>query len=279
MNIIDGKIISQQIKDEIKIDIEGLKEKGISVGLAIIQVGDNSASNVYVRNKIKACEYTGINANLIKYDETISENMLIEQIDKFNKDDSIDGILVQLPLPKHINPKNIIDSINPQKDVDGFTRINCGSLFINDNQFVSCTPYGVLELLKRYNIQIEGKHCVVVGRSNEVGKPMAHLMLQNNATVTVAHSKTTNLKEITKLADILIVAVGKEKIIKEDYIKDGAVVIDIGINRNSEGKLCGDVDFENVKEKTSFITPVPGGVGPMTIAMLMKNCLRNKLTK
>lgn len=279
MQLIDGKLISTQIKEEVKEKVMLLKEKDIRVGLAVIQVGEDPASSIYVRNKIKACEYIGIESTMIKLNDNISENELIEWIKEFNEDENIDGILVQLPLPKHINTKNVIDAISPKKDVDGFTRINSGSLFIGDNEFVSCTPLGVLELLKRYNIEISGKNCCVIGRSNEVGKPMALLMLQENATVTICHSKTTNLKEFTKNADILISAIGKAKFINSDFIKDNAVVIDIGINRDENNKLCGDVDFENVKDKVSFITPVPGGVGPMTIAMLMNNCVKNKFNK
>ena len=279
MQLIDGKLISAQIKEEVKEKVMLFKEKDIRVGLAVIQVGEDPASSIYVRNKIKACEYTGIESTMIKLNDNISENELIEWIKEFNEDENIDGILVQLPLPKHINTKNVIDTISPEKDVDGFTRINSGSLFIGDNEFVSCTPLGVLELLKRYNIEISGKNCCVIGRSNEVGKPMALLMLQENATVTICHSKTTNLKEFTKNADILISAIGKAKFINSDFIKDNAVVIDIGINRDENNKLCGDVDFENVKDKVSFITPVPGGVGPMTIAMLMNNCVKNKFNK
>lgn len=279
MNLIDGKLISSQIKNEVKNKVEFLNKKGIHVGLAVIQVGEDEPSSIYVRNKVKACEYTGIESTMIKMKEDTTENELIDLIIELNNDDNIDGILVQLPLPKHIDTKKIIDIISPDKDVDGFTKVNCGSLFVGDNDFVSCTPIGVLELLKRYNIDIAGKNCCIIGRSNEVGKPMAMLMLQENATVTICHSKTNDLKKFTKEADILISAIGKAKMIDRTYLKENVVVIDIGINKDENNKLCGDVNFDDVKDIVSYITPVPGGVGPMTIAMLMNNCVKNKYLK
>ncbi|WP_029321494.1 bifunctional methylenetetrahydrofolate dehydrogenase/methenyltetrahydrofolate cyclohydrolase FolD [Butyrivibrio sp. AE3004] len=279
MNIIDGKIISQQVKDEVKARTLQLKEeKGIEVCLAVILVGADPASQVYVRNKKKACEYVGFKSLSYELPEETSQEELLTLIDKLNKDENVHGILVQMPVPKHIDEKTVIDAISPEKDVDGFHPMNVGALCIGEPGFVSCTPAGIIQLLKRSDVDINGKECVIVGRSNIVGKPMALLMLRENATVTVAHSRTKNLKEVCKRADILIAAVGKAKMITEDFVKEGAVVIDVGINRNSEtGKLCGDVDYENVATKCSYITPVPGGVGPMTIAMLMNNCLESAL--
>ena len=249
--IIDGKKISQDIKDELKEKVTALKDTGTEVALAVIQVGNDPASSVYVRNKKKACEL----------------------IEKLNKDETVNGILVQLPVPKHIDPDKIIRTISPEKDVDGFHPQNVGKLVIGEEGFVSCTPAGVIQLLKRSGIEISGKNCVVVGRSNIVGKPMALLMLRENATVTIAHSKTKNLKELCQTADILIVAIGKPQFITADYVKEGAVVIDVGIHRDENNKLCGDVDRDDVMDLVSAITPVPGGVGPMTIAMLMYNCV------
>ena len=271
--IIDGKKISSEIKDEIKNEVASLKAKGKECALAVIQVGNDPASSVYVGNKKKACEYIGIKSVSYELPEETSENELLSLIDKLNNDTSIHGILCQLPLPKHINEDKVINAISPKKDVDGFHPQNVGSLVIGQPGFVSCTPAGIIQLLKRSNIAIEGKHCVVVGRSNIVGKPMSLLMLKENATVTICHSKTTNLKEICKGADILIVAIGKPLFITADYVKEGAVVIDVGIHRNENNKLCGDVKFDEVEPICSAITPVPGGVGPMTIAMLMNNCL------
>ena len=236
-------------------------------------VGEDPASQVYVNNKKKACEYCGINSKSFELPESTSEAELLELIKKLNDDASIDGILVQLPLPKGIDEDKVIMAIDPAKDVDGFHISNVGSLCVGREGLVSCTPAGIIELLKRYNVAIEGKECVVIGRSNIVGKPMALLLLRENGTVTVCHSRTKDLKEVAKRADILVVAIGKPKFIDDSYVKDGAVVIDVGIHRNEDGKLCGDVDFESVKDKTSAITPVPGGVGPMTIAMLMNNCV------
>lgn len=271
--IIDGKLISSQIKDEVKERVAALSAKGRKVTLAVILVGEDPASQVYVNNKKKACEYCGINSESFELPETTSEGELLSLIDKLNKDADVDGILVQLPLPKEIDEDKVIMAIDPAKDVDGFHISNVGSLCVGRKGLVSCTPAGIIELLKRYNITIEGKECVVIGRSNIVGKPMALLLLRENGTVTVCHSRTKDLKDVTKRADILVVAIGKPKFIDASFVKDGAVVIDVGIHRNEEGKLCGDVDFDSVKDKTSAITPVPGGVGPMTIAMLMNNCV------
>lgn len=277
MKLIDGKTISMQIKDELKEQVAKLKEQGIELTLAVIQVGEDPASSVYVRNKKNACAYIGINSIAHELPEETTQEELLDLIDKLNNDNKVNGILVQLPLPKHIDEDAIINAISPAKDVDGFHPQNVGALSIGKKGFVSCTPAGVIQLLKRSNIDIEGKECVVLGRSNIVGKPMAMLLLRENGTVTVCHSKTKNLKEITKRADILIVALGKPKFITKEYIKEGAVVIDVGIHRNSENKLCGDVDFDDVKDMVEAITPVPGGVGPMTIAMLMYNCVNSIL--
>ena len=273
--IIDGKAISQQIKDELKEKTALLKEKGIEVTLAVILVGEDPASQVYVRNKKKACEYIGYRSLSYELPADTTQEKLLELIDELNKRNDVDGILVQMPLPEQINEKAVIDAISPSKDVDGFHPQNVGALCIGEQGFVSCTPAGVIQLLKRglpsdYNIS--GKECVIVGRSNIVGKPMSLLMLRENATVTVAHSRTKDLDKVCKRADILIAAVGKAGMITKEHVKEGAVVIDVGINRNAEGKLCGDVVYDEVKEVASAITPVPGGVGPMTIAMLMNNC-------
>lgn len=273
--LIDGKKISQEIKDEVRDEIS---EKGIQASLAVIIVGDDPASRVYVRNKKEACEYCGIRSLSYELPEETAEEELLALINKLNADDSVDGILVQLPLPDHINEDSIIEAIDPMKDVDGFSRRSVGALSIGTKGFVSCTPAGIIELLKRSGIEIAGKECVVMGRSNIVGKPMAMLMLRENATVTVVHSRTRHIEDICRRADILIVAIGKPRLITHDYVKDGAVVIDVGIHRvdpdtNNGRKLCGDVDFDEVSQIASAITPVPGGVGPMTIAMLMKNVL------
>ncbi|SDI88183.1 methylenetetrahydrofolate dehydrogenase (NADP+) / methenyltetrahydrofolate cyclohydrolase [Lachnospiraceae bacterium G41] len=275
--LIDGKLISAQIKDECKEKVALLKEKGIEVTLAVIQVGEDPASSVYVSNKKKACEYIGANSLSYNLKEDSTQEELLELIDKLNNDDKVNGILVQLPLPKHFNEDEVIRRINPDKDVDGFHPINVGRLSIGEKGFVSCTPAGIIELLKRSNVEIEGKECVIIGRSNIVGKPMSMLMLRENATVTVCHSRTKNLSDVTKRADILIVAIGKPKMIDSSYVKEGATVIDVGIHRvdpNSK-KLCGDVDFESVEPVAGKITPVPGGVGPMTIAMLMSNLVNS----
>lgn len=276
--LIDGKLISSQIKDECKEKVVSLKEKGIEVTLAVIQVGEDPASSVYVNNKKKACEYIGANSLSYNLPEDSTQEELLKIIDDLNDDPKVDGILVQLPLPKHFDEDEVIRRINPDKDVDGFHPINVGRLSIGEKGFVSCTPAGIIELLKRSNVEIEGKECVIIGRSNIVGKPMSMLMLRENATVTVCHSRTKNLKEVTKRADILIVAIGKPKMIDASYVKDGAVVIDVGIHRPDPDskKLCGDVDFESVEPIAGKITPVPGGVGPMTIAMLMSNLVNSK---
>ena len=271
--IIDGKRISQEIKDDLKDKVEALKAVGKKAALAVVQVGNDPASCVYVNNKKKACAYIGIESLSYELEEETTEEELLELIKRLNEDEKVHGILVQLPLPKHINEDKIIQAISPKKDVDGFHPENVGKLVIGEKGFVSCTPAGVIQLLKRSNIEIAGKNCVVVGRSNIVGKPMALLMLRENATVTIAHSKTQNLKELCKTADILIVAIGKPRFITSEYIKEGAVVIDVGIHRDENNKLCGDVKYEDVVEIASAITPVPGGVGPMTIAMLMNNCV------
>ena len=273
--IIDGKQISLQIKDELKEKVADYKKDGVEISLAVIQVGNDPASSVYVNNKKKACEYIGIRAVSYELPEDTSEAQLLELVNELNERNDIQGILVQLPVPKQIDENKIIRAINPKKDVDGFHAQSIGSLCIGQKGFVSCTPAGIIQLLKRSNIEIAGKHCVVVGRSNIVGKPMALLMLQENATVTIAHSKTVNLQEICRQADILIVAVGRPEMIKSSYIKEGAVVIDVGIHRNENNRLCGDVDYQDVAQHCSAITPVPGGVGPMTIAMLMHNCVES----
>lgn len=272
-NIIDGKSISLAIKDECRERVALLNKKGITPCLAVILVGNDPASGVYVNNKKKACEYIGIKSLSYELPEDTSEEQLLELIDKLNDNDEVSGILVQLPLPKGINEDAVIQRISPGKDVDGFHPQNVGALCIGQKGFVSCTPAGIIELLKRSNIDIAGKNCVVIGRSNIVGKPMSLLMLRENATVTVCHSKTVDLPKVTSQADILIVAIGKPKMITAEYVKEGAVVIDVGIHRLEDKKLCGDVDFDDVCDKCSYITPVPGGVGPMTIAMLMKNCV------
>ncbi|SHN56122.1 methylenetetrahydrofolate dehydrogenase (NADP+) / methenyltetrahydrofolate cyclohydrolase [Butyrivibrio hungatei DSM 14810] len=272
--IIDGKLISGQIKDELKEKTALLKEKGIEVTLAVILVGADPASQVYVRNKKRACEYIGYRSLSYELPEDTSEEELLKLIDELNGRKDVDGILVQMPLPKHIDEKKVTLAISPDKDVDGFHPMNVGALCVGDKGFVSCTPAGIIQLLKRGvdGFDISGKECVIVGRSNIVGKPMALLMLRENATVTIAHSRTKNLEEVCKRADIIIAAVGKAGMITKDHVKPGAVVIDVGINRGEDGKLCGDVKFDEVSEIASAITPVPGGVGPMTIAMLMHNC-------
>ncbi|MEZ3423627.1 MAG: bifunctional methylenetetrahydrofolate dehydrogenase/methenyltetrahydrofolate cyclohydrolase FolD [Lachnospiraceae bacterium] len=271
--IIDGKKVSQEIKDEVKEKVAALKEKGIEVTLAVIQVGNDPASTVYVGNKKKACEYTGIRSLAYEIPEDTTEEELLKLVCSLNDREDVDGILVQLPLPPHINEDKVIQTISPEKDVDGFHPQSVGALSTGQPGFISCTPAGIIELLKRYNIQIDGRECVVIGRSNIVGKPVAMLLLRENGTVTVCHSHTADLKEVAKRADILIVAIGKAKFVTDEYIKDGAAVIDVGMDRDENGKLCGDVDFESVVSKAGAVTPVPGGVGPMTIAMLMCNCV------
>ena len=273
--IIDGKAISAQIKDELKVKVSKLKEEGKEVTLAVIQVGADPASSVYVRNKKKACEYVGIRSLAYELPDETTEKELLDIINELNDRSDVNGILVQLPLPAHISEEKVLNTISPLKDVDGFHPQNVGALCIGKPGFVSCTPAGVIQLLKRSGIEISGKECVVIGRSNIVGKPMSLLLLRENGTVTVTHSRTKDLKEVTKRADILGVAIGKPKMITAEYVKDNAVVIDVGIHRNEENKLCGDVDYESVEPKCSAITPVPGGVGPMTIAMLMNNCVES----
>lgn len=270
---IDGKVISQQIKDELKEKVLKLKEEGVEICLAVIQVGNDPASCVYVGNKKKACAYIGIKSLSYELPYETTEEELIALIEKLNNDDSVHGILVQLPVPEHINEKNIINAISPKKDVDGFHPASVGALSIGEKGFVSCTPAGIIQLLKRSDIEISGKECVVIGRSNIVGKPMAMLLLRENGTVTICHSKTKDLKEVCKRADILVVAIGRPKMIDASYVKEGAVVIDVGIHRDENNKLCGDVDYASVEPVAGAITPVPGGVGPMTIAMLMNNCV------
>lgn len=272
-HLIDGKMISKQIKDELREEVAELKEKGILPCLAVIQVGQDPASCVYVNNKKKACEYIGIDSLSYEVGETITEEALLALIEELNQNEKVNGILVQLPLPKHIDENKVIQAIIPAKDVDGFHPETVGNMCIGTKGFLPCTPAGVIQLLKRSDIDIAGKECVVVGRSNIVGKPMAMLLLRENGTVTITHSRTRDLKAVTRRADILIAALGKPKFITSDYVKEGAVVIDVGIHRNENGKLCGDVDFDDVVDKVSAITPVPGGVGPMTIAMLMNNCV------
>lgn len=272
-SIIDGKAISLAIKEELKKKVRELKEKGVRINLAVIQVGDNPASAVYVRNKKKGCEYIGIGSLSYELDKETTQEELLDLIKELNAREDVNGILVQLPLPSHIDEDTVIRAIDPKKDVDGFHPQSVGALCIGQPGFVSCTPAGVIQLLKRSGVQIEGKECVVLGRSNIVGKPMSILLLRENATVTIAHSRTRNLKEVTGRADILIAAVGRPKMITRDYVKAGAVVIDVGINRDENNKLCGDVDFDDVAPICSAITPVPGGVGPMTVAMLLYNCV------
>lgn len=270
---IDGKEVSAAVRERITAETAELKAKGVTPGLAVIIVGNDPASRVYVNNKKKGCEQTGMNSFEYALPEETTTEELLDLIAKLNADEQVDGILCQLPVPKHIDEVKVLNAISPDKDVDAFHPVNCGKVMTGDYTFAPCTPAGMVEMLKYYNIPITGKHCVIIGRSNIVGKPMAMLMLKNNATVTVCHSKTENLPEITKQADILVAAVGIPKFVKADMVKDGAVVLDVGINRMEDGKLCGDVDFDKVKDKTSFITPVPGGVGPMTITMLLQNTL------
>ncbi|MBQ5851371.1 MAG: bifunctional methylenetetrahydrofolate dehydrogenase/methenyltetrahydrofolate cyclohydrolase FolD [Lachnospiraceae bacterium] len=271
--IIDGKKISQEIKDELRDKVADLKSQGKDICLAVIQVGNDPASSVYVGNKKKASAYIGIQSLSYELAEETTQQELLDLIEKLNADSKVNGILVQLPLPKHIDEEKVIQAIAPEKDVDGFNEKNVGALCVGSKGYVSCTPLGIIQLLKRSGIEIAGKHCVVIGRSNIVGKPMSLLLLRENGTVTVCHSRTKDIREITKQADILVVAIGKPEFVDESYVKDGAVVIDVGIHRDENNKLCGDVDFEKVAPHTSAITPVPGGVGPMTIAMLMYNCV------
>ncbi|HIV41082.1 MAG TPA: bifunctional methylenetetrahydrofolate dehydrogenase/methenyltetrahydrofolate cyclohydrolase FolD [Candidatus Mediterraneibacter guildfordensis] len=277
--LIDGKKISKQIKDELKEEVQRLGEIGKNACLAVVQVGNDPASSVYVNNKKKACAYIGIGSKSYELPEATTEEELVALVEDLNADETVNGILVQLPLPAHIDADRIIRTISPDKDVDGFHPVSVGRLWIGEKGFLSCTPAGIIQLLKRSGIAIEGKECVVIGRSNIVGKPMAALLLRENGTVTVAHSRTKDLKEVAKRADILIVAIGKKKFITAEYVKEGAVVIDVGMHRDENNHLCGDVDFEDVEPHTSAITPVPGGVGPMTIAMLMDNCVETMRTQ
>ena len=273
MNIIDGKAVSKKVKEDVKAECEQLKAKGVTPGLAVIIVGDDPASQVYVHNKEVACEACGFYSVKYALPAETTQEELNALIDKLNKDDKINGILCQLPLPLHLDDKEVINRIDPLKDVDAFHPVNVGAIMIGDYNYLPCTPAGVMELIHSTGVDVSGKKAVVMGRSNIVGKPMAMLLLHENATVEITHSRTQNLADITKEADILVAAIGKAKFVKADMVKDGAVVIDVGMNRDENGKLCGDVDFEDVKDKCNFITPVPGGVGPMTIAMLMKNTL------
>ena len=272
--LLDGKAVSLHIKENIKDKVLQLNNIYNSIPkLVVVQVGNNSASNVYIKNKLKAASFVGIDAELVHFDENVTNEEMLDTIHRLNNDNNVDGIIVQLPLPSHLNETDIINEIDNSKDVDGFGLINKGKLFCGIDSLKSATPYGIMELLKYYNIEIKGKHAVVVGRSNIVGKPMAIMLLNENATVSMCHSRTTNLKEMCLQADILVSAVGKAKFITKDMVKKGAVVVDVGMNRDENGKLCGDVDFINVEDVASYITPVPGGVGPLTIAMLLQNTL------
>ena len=280
--ILSGKIVSARVKDELKKEVEELSQRGKQTGLAVVLVGDDSASKVYVRNKEKACEEVGIYSEVHRLSENTSEEELLKLINELNENDKIDGILVQLPLPKHLDDKVIIDNIKPEKDVDAFHPSNVGKIMIGDYDFLPCTPAGIMELIHESGVEVDGKTCVVIGRSDIVGKPMSMLLLHENGTVTTCHSHTKNLAEVTKSADILVAAVGIPKFVKADMVKPGAVVIDVGMDRDENGKLCGDVDFNEVEPVAGAITPVPGGVGPMTIAMLMRNTVtasKKKLEK
>ena len=272
--LLNGKEVAKKIKEDFKLEVDQIKERGITPKLAVVMVGNNEASKVYVKNKSKACDTIGVEFEEFLLEENTTEEELFELIDRLNEDKNINGILVQAPIPKHLDQNKAFRRIKPEKDVDGFNPINVGDLSIGNDCFISCTPYGVMKILEYYNIELEGKNAVVLGRSNIVGKPMVQCLLSKNATVTVCHSRTQNIKEITKNADILIAAIGKAKFVTEDMVKEGAIVIDVGINRLDNGKICGDVDFEAVESKVKAITPVPGGVGPMTIAMLMNNLVK-----
>lgn len=272
--IIDGKLVSQSVKDEVKAETLALKEKGVDITLAVIIVGDDPASRVYVNNKKKACEYVGFKSLEYALPAETTQEELMALVDELNNREDVNGILCQLPLPKHLDEKAVIEAISVKKDVDAFHASNVGKIMIGEYDFLPCTPAGVMEMLSYYDIDVTGKNCVVIGRSNIVGKPMAMLLLHKNGTVTITHSRTVDLKNVTNKADILVAAIGKAKFVGADMVKDGAVVIDVGMNRDENGKLCGDVDFDAVAPKCSYITPVPGGVGPMTIAVLMKNTLK-----
>ena len=275
MQIIDGKKVSAEVKEQVRQETLRLKEEhGVTPGLAVVIVGDDPASRVYVNNKKKACELVGFRSEEYALPASATQEELLDLVHKLNEKEDINGILVQLPLPKHLDDKAVIEAINPVKDVDAFHAVNVGKIMLGEYDFLPCTPAGVMEMLHSYDITVEGKECVVIGRSNIVGKPMGMLLLHENGTVTICHSRTKNLAEVCRRADILVAAVGIPKFVKADMVKEGAVVIDVGMDRDENGKLCGDVDFENVKEKCSFITPVPGGVGPMTISTLMKNTLK-----
>ena len=274
MEIIDGKKLAKQIRENLKIECEELKEKGINPKLAVIMVGDDKASKIYVKNKSKACNEIGIQYEEYLLDENINQNKLIELIEKLNNDKTVHGILLQSPVPDGLDINEAFRKISPEKDVDGFNPTNVGKLALNQDTFVSCTPYGIMRMFEAYNIDLEGKKVVIIGRSNIVGKPLMQCCLNKNATVTICHSKTKNIKEHIKDADVVISAIGKPEYVTADMVKDGVIVIDVGINRNEDGKIVGDVDFENVSKKASYITPVPGGVGPMTIAMLMNNVIK-----
>ena len=274
MEIIDGKKLAKTTRENLRLEVEELKKNGINPKLAVIMVGNNSASQIYVRNKSRACDEVGIEFEEYLLPTTTEQRELLTLIDKLNKQEDINGILLQSPIPDGLDINEAFRKISPEKDVDGFHPVNVGKLVLAQDTFVSCTPYGIMRMFEAYNIDLEGKNAVVIGRSNIVGKPMSHCLLNKNATVTICHSRTKNLAEITKRADILVAAIGKAEFVKADMVKEGAVVIDVGINRTEEGKLKGDVDFENVSKKASYITPVPGGVGPMTIAMLMNNVVK-----
>ncbi len=273
--LIDGNALSRQLRAQVATDTAALKAQGLTPGLAVVLVGDNPASQVYVRNKVKACEDAGLHSVLEKYDATMTEADLLARVEALNNDASIHGILVQLPLPAHIDAQKVIEAISPAKDVDGFHIASAGALMTGMPGFWPCTPYGCMKMLENIGYDLKGKHAVVIGRSNIVGKPMALMLLQKDATVTVAHSRTQNLKALTLQADVIVAAVGKRHVLTADMVKPGAVVLDVGMNRNDEGKLCGDVDFDGVKEVAGYITPVPGGVGPMTITMLLVNTLES----
>lgn len=272
--ILDGKETAKKIRERLTNEVTELRNNGITPKLAVIMVGDDNSSKIYVRNKSKACDEIGIEFTEHLLPENTTQTELLELIDELNSNEEINGILLQSPIPKHLDINEAFRRISPDKDVDGFNPLNVGKLVLGQNTFISCTPFGIIKLLEEYGIQLEGKNAVIIGRSNIVGKPMSQCLLNKNATVTICHSKTANLKDFTKKADVLVSAIGKPKFVTKDMVKEGAIVIDVGINRNSEGKVCGDVDFENIKDITSYITPVPGGVGPMTIAMLMTNVVR-----
>ncbi|PSL41132.1 methylenetetrahydrofolate dehydrogenase (NADP+)/methenyltetrahydrofolate cyclohydrolase [Planomicrobium soli] len=273
--LIDGKAVSQKIKDQVQMRVEKLKHQGVVPGLAVVLIGDNSASHTYVKNKQKTCEALGMRSDLLQYPDDLTQAELLATIDGLNNDPNIHGILVQLPLPQHIDEFSVIMAIDPQKDVDGFHPVSVGNMMIGNEAFLPCTPNGIIKMLDHYAIEPAGQHVVVIGRSNIVGKPVGQMLLQRNATVTYTHSKTKDLVYYTKQADILVVAIGVAKFLDSRHIKPGAVVIDVGMNRDENGKLCGDVDYEDVFEKASYITPVPGGVGPVTIAMLMENTVQS----